>query len=358
MKVLSFWLLWRFLLITIMAVVFFYYLILYRPVTQSPCEVYVYTYSSFVSPVGVGGDIKTLFKQETGCVLHLENIGDARMLLQRLDSEMKIRNKVDADVVLGLDQFSVEQAYKILKWQEIPWSDQIAFSHRLNRVHLSRMTPFNVFIPVDWSPLTFIYRADQSQTNVFKMPQDILTSSKKYSLMDPRSSSPGFQFLVWIIHQFGEEILHQFIQKAYLISPSWTTAYGLFTKRQTDIAFSYLTSLAYHWVEEESTEFQVMQFKLGHPYQIEFAGVVADSPRIQTALRFLKFLHSPQVQKLIMTKNYMFPVIQDVEDQTAFARLPKLPLVENHTLRKSEKDYLQHWKQFQRDAFSQNASAH
>ena len=137
-----------------------------------------------------------------------------------------------------------------------------------------------------------------------------------------------------------------------------STAYGLFTKKQTNIAFSYLTSLAYHWIEEKSKEFQVMRFELGHPYQIEFAGVVADSPRIQVALQFLKFLHSPQVQKLIMTKNYMFPVIQDIENQTAFAELPRLPLVENHTLQKSEKAYLQHWKQFQRDAFSQNASTH
>ena len=324
----------------------FYYLILYQPhvATQSPCEVYVYTYSSFVSSIGVGGDLKTLFKEETGCVVHLENIGDAGMLVQRLKSEVKIKKEVDTDVVLGLDQFSVKHAYKILKWQKIPWSNQIAFSQRLNKVHSSYMTPFDVFIPIDWSPLTFIYRLDQFQADDFKMPQDILTSNMKYSLMDPRSSSPGFQFLVWIINQFGEKVLSEFMQKAYTIAPSWTTAYGLFTKKQSDMAFSYLTSLAYHWIEEESTEFQAMQFKLGHPYQIEFAGVIADSPRLQTALRFLKFLHSPKAQKLIMTKNYMFPVIQDIEDQTAFAQLPQLPLVENHTLQQSEKAYLQYWR--------------
>ena len=78
--------------------------------------------------------------------------------------------------------------------------------------------------------------------------------------MDPRSSSPGFQFLVWIINQFGEETLYQFIKKAYLISPSWSTAYGLFTKKQTHAAFSYLTSLAYHWIEENNTDFQIMNF--------------------------------------------------------------------------------------------------
>ncbi len=315
------------------------------------CEVYVYTYSSFASPTGPGTDLKKLFKEETHCDVHFENIGDARMLVQRLKTELKIKNSVDADVVLGLDQFSLKQAYQLLKWKETPLSEDIKLSKRLRETHLSKedITPFNVFVPYNWSPFTFIYRQkeDIQKQTFFKTPQDIFTSNMKYSLMDPRSSSPGFQFLVWIIHQFGEETLHQFIKKAYFISPSWSAAYGLFTKKQTHTAFSYLTSLAYHWIEENDTELQVMSFDKGHPYQIEFAGVVANSPRLEVAIKFVKFLHHKEVQKLIMTKNYMFPIIESVEEKTVFEKLPKISLTKNHSLRKEEKAYLRYWKQFQ-----------
>ena len=327
---------------------------------DDPCEVYVYTYSSFASPTGVGGDLQKLFKEETGCTVHFENIGDARMLIQKLRSELKIKNSVDADVVLGLDQFSVQEAYQLLKWQDISLEEDIKFSKRLSETHLSKkdLNPFNVFIPYNWSPFTFIYRystPDLQEKIVFKTPTDILESNIKYSLMDPRSSSPGFQFLVWIINQFGEETLYQFIKKAYLISPSWSTAYGLFTKKQTHAAFSYLTSLAYHWIEENNTDFQIMNFDLGHPYQIEFAGVVADSPRLEAAIQFVKFLHLRSVQKLIMTKNYMFPIVQSVEEETAFAKLPKLSLIKDHKLRRPERVYLQYWKQFQEGSVSHHA---
>ena len=328
---------------------------------QSPCEIYIYTYSSFASPTGAGGDLQKLFKEKTGCDAHFENIGDARTLIQRLKSELKIKNKVDADIVLGLDQFSIQEAYQLLKWKNISLNENIKLSNRLNETGLSKsdLNPFDAFIAYNWSPFTFIYRQQHTDKNiqkkpVFKTPQDILTSHIKYSLMDPRSSSPGFQFLVWIINQFGEKTLYQFMKKTYLISPSWTTAYGLFTKRQTHAAFSYLTSLAYHWIEENNTEFQIMNFNSGHPYQIEFAGAIADSSRLDSAIQFLQFLHQEEVQKLIMTKNYMFPIIQSVEKETAFAKLPYLPLIKDHFLQNPESTYLQYWKQF--GVISQNAN--
>ncbi len=318
-------------------------LILYWSKTKPPetCAVYVYTYSSFASSTGVGGDLQALFQEQTNCQLHLENIGDARTLLQRLNTEIKIKGTTDADVVLGLDQFSISQAYNILQWEKIPWYPHTRLSQRFQAIKFSQ--EYNTFLPFDWSPLTFIYRPSNKLSTI-QTPQDILTYDIKYALMDPRSSSPGFQFLVWILNQFGQNTLSQFIQKAYLLSPSWTVMYGLFTKKQTDIAFSYLTSLAYHRIEENNHTLKVMEFHSGHPYQIEFAGVVADSPRKPMALKFLKFLHSQPVQKLIMTKNYMFPVIANVEEGTAFADLPNLSLIPHHTLQKPESFYLKNWK--------------
>ena len=316
----------------------------YRVTPQSSCDIYVYSYSSLTSAVGAGRDISSLFQEKTGCQAHLEDIGDARMLLQRLRSEVKIKGQVDADVVLGLDQFSVQEAHTILKWHTFPHY-VMDMSDRLKQFGLSieEVIPFQTFIPFDWSPMTFLYKSSEGIIP-FKTLQDILDSSVMYALMDPRSSSPGFQFLVWVHNSFGEDVLSLLIKKALMISPSWTTAYGLFIKGQTQIAFSYLTSLAYHWIEEQDRNFQAMTFDLGHPYQIEFAGVVASSPQLDRAIEFVKFLHSREVQTSIMRKNYMFPIIDGVEKGTLFADLPSLHLIPNYKLTQPAQKYLQAWK--------------
>lgn len=336
-------------LVLLSLIVFFiisvtYYWGFYRVAPQPSCDIYVYSYSSLTSAAGAGRDISSFFRETTGCQAHLENIGDARMLLQRLRSEIKIKGQVDADVVLGLDQFSVQEAHTILKWHTFPHY-VIKMSDRLKQVGLSteNMIPFQTFIPFDWSPMTFIYRSSEGITP-FKTLQEILTSSVMYALMDPRSSSPGFQFLVWIHDSFGKDMLSLLIKRALMISPSWTTAYGLFIKGQTQIAFSYLTSLAYHWIEEQDHNFQAMTLDTGHPYQIEFAGVVADSPRLDRAIEFVQFLHSREVQKSIMMKNYMFPIINGVEDSTLFADLPQLRLIPDYKLTQPAQHYLQAWK--------------
>lgn len=324
--------------------VFCLFLFRFYKADEYSCEIFVYGYSSLTSPMGLGKDLQVLFQEQTGCHAHLENIGDARTLLQRLISEVKIKGTSDADVVLGLDQFSVQEAHQELEWHQFK-DHPLSISGRLNQVGLSQddLIPFQSFIPFDWSPMTFIYKTDANIPS-FKNLQDIFGSQVEYALMDPRSSSPGFQFLVWILNDSGEHLLSDFIEKALLISPSWTTAYGLFTKGQTQIAFSYLTSLAYHWREEKDREFQAMRFESGHPYQIEFAGVVADSPRLKMAIEFVRFLHTKQVQKLIMEENYMFPVIPGVEEATVFAELTHLPLISDYGLKYPASQYLESWK--------------
>jgi thiamine transport system substrate-binding protein len=70
----------------------------------------------------------------------------------------------------------------------------------------------------------------------------------------------------------------------------------------------------------------------GHPVQIEFAGIPATCKNCELAEKFLALLLSPEGQKIVMEKNYMFPAIQGVRADTPFAAVPKFKASDMHVL--------------------------
>lgn len=108
------------------------------------------------------------------------------------------------------------------------------------------------------------------------------------------------------------------------ISPSWAFSYGLFKKKQAQLVFSYLTSLAFHWGIEHDRSYQVVSFPEGHPVQIEYVGVPANCRECELAEEFVRVLLRPAAQGTIMQKNFMFPVVKGLDASTIFAELPHL----------------------------------
>ena len=87
-------------------------------------------------------------------------------------------------------------------------------------------------------------------------------------------------------------------------------AYGLFTKKQSKLAFSYLTSPVYHWSQEKDMSYQAAIFESGHPVQIEYFGVPESCANCNGAEALARFMLKPETQKLILEKNFMFPVVE------------------------------------------------
>ena len=154
-------------------------------------------------------------------------------------------------------------------------------------------------------------------------------------MLDVKGVEPGFAYL---------QKLRSSVAR---VSPSWSTAYGFFTKKQAALAYSYFTSPVYHELNENDAGFSAAVFSEGLPVEVEYAGSPASCQSCEDAKTFLAFLLEPAVQKKIMNVNAMFPVVDELKEGTVFAHLPKFEVHEFQnlkTLQAGRQDLFQRWQ--------------
>lgn len=280
-------------------------------------KIYVYASASFIAKWGPGPALKELFEKQSLFKVELVESPDINMTLQKISYE---GDASQADVVIGLDQFDVARFAGKIKWREIERSSNLNFVSDVRAVANEKS-----FIPYDWAPLSFVMRKSKFY-NVSRMDdllQDGLKS--KIAMEDPRTSSPGLQFLVWVFEnkspEEGVAFLKNMQKQTQSYSPSWSSAYGLFKNNQADMVFSYVTSPVYHLVEEKDDGFTSVETAEPLPLQVEFVGMPATCKNCEAAELFVNFLLSTEAQKIIMNHNYMFPVIEKVKEATPFDAL-------------------------------------
>lgn len=294
----------------------------------------VFGYASFTGKWGPGPKLKELFEKSCNCTVEFIEGSDSGILLQRLKIEGE---SLGADLIVGLDQFDLakalqEQKWKSLKIEGFDFYDQVRPSQK--------ETPF---VPFDWGILTFIAR--KSSNFKIETMDDLLSESlkRKISLQDPRTSSPGMQLLSWVYsHKKGAEAdayLKQLVEQAHSFSPTWSASYGFFTQKQADLVFSYVTSPLYHQIEEKNKDYVALNFNEALPVQIEFIGVPEFCRNCELAESFVSLVLSTEGQKIVMEKNYMFPVVKGVLEGTEFDILSNwktLPINQLPQLKESE----------------------
>jgi thiamine transport system substrate-binding protein len=283
----------------------------------------VMTYSSFMSAWGPGPEIAKRFRKETGVAVEFQDAGDAGLILEKL-------KLFPVDAVVGLDRFSLAQARERIQWREIPSlrkeAGSIGKSPSLSFADESFQEAS--FIAIDWAPLAFVYR--QGEVIEPTRMQDLLDPRFKgaIALEDPRTSTPGLQFLLWVLQIYGEDGGFKFLESLkpnlHSVSPSWSTAYGAFTKKQAKLALSYMTSPIYHLTEEKDDSYRAASFSDGNPVQVEYAGIPSRCARCSDAETFIRFLLKPEIQALIMKKNFMIPVVGSATEGTPFKELREL----------------------------------
>lgn len=284
----------------------------------------VFASSSFISQWGPGPWIKENFEKTCECKVEFQDGADSTILMQRLKAEGRTGG---ADVVLGFDQYDLELAQQGLDWKKLNLE---AFDFEDSVRPILVRSPL---VPYDWSLLSFVVR----KSDFKELPNDLNDLMKpelrgQIVMEDPRTSSPGMQFLLWLIQLKGEEKAFQFLkefnQQLHSYAPSWSTAYGLFQKAQAKATYSYVTSPLYHVVEDKSTDVVALDLAEGHPAQYEFAGIPATCRNCELAEKFMALILSKEGQSIIMQKNYMFPVIKGVREGTLFANVPNYKMVE------------------------------
>lgn len=274
----------------------------------------VYANSSFISKWGPGPSLAELFESQSGIKVDFIESADVAMTLQKISFEGK--NSV-ADVVVGLDQFDLARTANKVKWLDIKSEKDSDYPPEIADIITTTQ-----FLAYDWAPMAFVAREGLPMS--IETLDDLLKPELKgkIALQDPRTSSPGLQFLVWIFESKSTADAREYLKKlntqAHSYSSGWSAAYGLFKNKQTDLVFSYVTSPVYHAVEEKDASFISLEFKESHPLQIEFAGVPAACQNCESATKFVRFLQTDQAQKIIMAKNYMLPITNSIKESTAF----------------------------------------
>lgn len=260
----------------------------------------VYTYESFVSDWGPGPVVKAAFEKDCACKVQWVGVEDGVALLTRLKLE---GGNSKADIVLGLDQNLVSEAAATglfaphgikIEWSTLPlpWGDE-------------------TFLPYDWGHFAVVYDSERTKnppTSLKALVEE--PSNLKIVLQDPRTSTPGLGFLLWMKAVYGDNAKEAWAKlkpKVLTVTPGWSEAYGMFTKGEADMVLSYTTSPAYHMVEEKTEKYKAIPFPEGHYLQIEVAGLLKAAPHKAPAEKFLAFMLTPAFQDAIPTKNWMFP---------------------------------------------------
>ena len=260
----------------------------------------IYTYESFVAEWGPGPKITPLFEKECGCKIAWVSITDGVQMLNRLKLEGP---RTTADVVLGLDTNLTAEAR----------ATGLFGPHGVSATNLTLPVPWtdDLFLPYDYAHFAIVYDK-QAMATPPKSLDELVNGdpAQKLILEDPRTSTPGLGFLLWMKSVYGDkaaEAWGKLKSRILTTTPGWSEAYGLFTKGEAPMVLSYTTSPAYHVIAEKTDRYAAAPFAEGHYMQIEVAGLIAASPHKELAQKFLAFITSPEFQDQIPTNNWMFP---------------------------------------------------
>lgn len=270
------------------------------PASAAEKTLTIYTYESFTAEWGPGPKVKEAFEKTCACTVKYVSAADGVALLSRLKLEGA---STKADVVLGLDTNLVTEAKETGLFE--------ASGIDTSAVKVPGDFKDDTFVPYDYGHFAVVY-----DTETLKNPPKSLKElvegdpNQKIAIEDPRTSTPGLGLLLWVRSVYGDkapEAWAKLKDRVLTVTPGWSEAYGLFTKGEVPMVLSYVTSPAYHVMEEKTDRYQAAEFSEGHYIQIEVAGLVKSAPEKDLAKSFLSFMVSPAFQDIIPTTNWMMP---------------------------------------------------
>ncbi len=292
----------RFLLFfSVVALIIFY--VYQKKSVEEKEQIVIYAHSSFIGKYGPGPILAKEFKKQTGLAVKYVNVGEAGLLLTKINS-----NSGAVDLVIGLDNFSLQRAAKNLKWKPLDGVE-------------------NNFLMYDWAPLSFIYK-DKKYQNISKFTDFKKHPNLKLTIPDPRFSTTGLAFLYWVYSLSGEKEFKKSLidlkPNIHSFPSSWSASYGIFKQgKEAQMSLSYVTSPVYHWIEERDKSYQVLSFSK-HIVHKEYLGIPARCVSCKAALKFVELMMSNFGQTTLMTKNYMLPIDSRLLLGTEFINLPQL----------------------------------
>lgn len=289
-------------------------------------ELVVYTYRSFVR-WGPAAAIEEAFEaRHPGVDLVWVAPGGGAEMLSRLVAELST-GKTDADVFLGLSAMDLPRALK----EDVfgPYDPDLVS----NLAHIPEELQFDAtgrVIPFDHGYVTFVASSALREDLVPRTFADLLRHELrgKIILQDPRTSTTGLAFLLWTVARFGDDwpaFWKALLPNTLTVTKGWTEAFSMFEAGEAPIVLSYSTDAAYAYITAGAEKYRVITPD-GEAYRlVEGMGIVRTTTKLDLAHSFMDIVLSPEIQALIPTSQWMFPVRGDVELPPDFARYAVLP---------------------------------
>ncbi len=290
-------------------------------------EFYVYTYDSFVS-WGPAARIEEAFEAtHPGVDLVWVAPGGSSETLSRMIAEIEAGG-TPADVFLGISDADLVRASAYLQ----PYAPDLVPNIVHIPAELLGIEPQGLALPFDQGYVAFVYDSEKLPEKL--VPEnfaDLLRCELKGKIIvqDPRTSSTGRALLLWTIWRFGErgwvDFWRAFLRNVLVVTKGWSEAYDMFLAGEAPIVLSFTTDTAYSWIEHRSLRYRVTLFD-GEAYRfVEWMGIVRGSDQRELAHEFMDLVLSKEVQEMIPTTQWMFPVSTAAELPSDFAEHAVVP---------------------------------
>ena len=233
------------------------------------------TYDSFAAEWGPGPEIERLFEEICDCDLKYITTSQAGTLL----GNIFLKNK---DIVLGAT-YDAEKFNSFYKFQAY-----------------------------DYGYYAFIYNENLLTNPPQTFDELINRDDLKIVVQDPRTSPVGMGLLKWMSAVFDQhkmEAISKLDKQIITYTPGWSEAYGMFLEEKADLVLSYSTSPFYHQEYENIYHYKALIFHEGHIKENEYVIIPKDSKQKVTGEKFLSFLNTEEIQKIIAKNNIMYPIL-------------------------------------------------
>jgi thiamine transport system substrate-binding protein len=274
----------------------------------------VYTYDAF--PKELQQNIEGRFKSAYSVEVEIIRFQDTGGLFNQIYLE---RKSPKADAVIGLDSTYLARII----------GEDILVPYKPKDLKLLDpkllVDPEYRAVPFDYGGVVLNYDREKL-TDPPKSWDDLLDPKYKGKiiLLNPATSSPGRNFLLFTVAVFGEDRWLDYWKKLkpniLTITAGWSEGYGLYAQGEAPIVLSYETSPAYH-IEFEKTDRYANLFFDDQAYaQVETAGVLKNAANRKNAERFMDHIVSKEFQELIPLTQFMYPVHPDAALPESFSR--------------------------------------
>ncbi len=299
----------------------------------SPQTLTVITHDSF----SVSSELVTQFEETNNAKLVFIQGGDTGSVLNRLILTSINNDTPEADVFYGLDNTFLSRALEHDLFESYQAEDLAKIPTEF------QLDPSSKVLPVDYGDVCINYDKAYFKENNLALPtslQDLTKPEYKGLLVveNPATSSPGLAFMFATIAEFGEEGWLNWWQamreNQIVVVSDWETAYytnfsGSSGKGPQPMVVSYASSPAAELIYAQTELSESPTASLVAPgmcwRQVEFVGILKNSPNRDLAEKFVDFLFSEEFQEDVPMQMFVFPVLPEAVLPEDFVTASQIP---------------------------------